>query len=250
MIEIPEANTIVHQINKFLRGKKVIHVTANHSPHKFAWYHKDPAGYGEILKHNTILEASAYGGMIHVKLDSSELVFEDFSKLSATVMMYGGLWCFKEGSEYDNPYFEIAKEKISPLSKEFTESYFNELLTSQVNGKLSVKAFLATEQRIPGLGNGVLQDILWSASLNPKSKIVTLNEEQIHTLYISVKTILKEMTERGSRDTEKDLLGNKGGYKTYMSKNTVGTLCIRCGGVIKKENYLGGSIYYCETCRK
>lgn|GEM_PF-2077218 len=30
------------------------------------------------------------------------------------------------------------------------------------------KAFLATEQRIPGLGNGVLQDILWTARIHPK----------------------------------------------------------------------------------
>jgi hypothetical protein len=31
--------------------------------------------------------------------------------------------------------------------------------------KLSLKALLATEQRIPGLGNGVLQDILFKARM-------------------------------------------------------------------------------------
>ena len=73
--------------------------------------------------------------------------------------------------------------------------------------KLSAKAFLATEQRIPGLGNGVLQDILWYANIHPKRKISTLSAEQKHKLFRSVKTILAEMTELGGRDTERDLFG-------------------------------------------
>lgn len=36
------------------------------------------------------------------------------------------------------------------------------------NKKLTAKAFLAAEQRIPGLGNDVLQDILWDAGIDPR----------------------------------------------------------------------------------
>jgi formamidopyrimidine-DNA glycosylase len=89
--------------------------------------------------------------------------------------------------------------------------------------KLSAKAFLATEQRIPGLGNGVLQDILWYANIHPKRKISTLSAEQKHKLFRSVKTILAEMTELGGRDTERDLFGCNGGYITRLSKKTVGS---------------------------
>lgn len=57
------------------------------------------------------------------------------------------------------------------------------------------------------------------------------------------------MTKLGGRDTEKDLFGNSGRYKTMMSKNNVGIACMACGDIIKKESYLGGSVYYCESCQ-
>lgn len=66
---------------------------------------------------------------------------------------------------------------------------------------------------------------------------------------VAIKSTLAEMTELNGRETEKDFFGNKDGYKTIMSKNSVGSPCIRCGTIIKKENYYGGSIYYCEKCQ-
>jgi formamidopyrimidine-DNA glycosylase len=44
MIELPESQTIARHINKTLSGKRVASVLAAFSPHKFAWYHNDPAG--------------------------------------------------------------------------------------------------------------------------------------------------------------------------------------------------------------
>ena len=41
--------------------------------------------------------------------------------------------------------------------------------------KKSAKALLATDQMIPGLGNGVLQDILYLARVHPKTKIAVLS---------------------------------------------------------------------------
>lgn len=112
------------------------------------------------------------------------------------------------------------------------------------------KAFLATEQRIPGLSNAVLQDILWTARIHPKRKVSTLSEEELHTLFNSVKSVLKEMTMQGGRDTELDLFGNPGRYKTVLSRNTIGRPCPACGTLIKKESYLGRSMYYREGCQR
>ena len=69
-------------------------------------------------------------------------------------------------------------------------------------------------------------------------------------IFNSIKTTLKEMFDRGGRDTELDLYGRQGGYQTILSKNTVGKPCPACGTAIKKESYLGGSIYYCQACQK
>jgi formamidopyrimidine-DNA glycosylase len=115
--------------------------------------------------------------------------------------------------------------------------------------KLSLKAFLATEQRIPGIGNGVLQDILFNSRLHPKQKVKDVNEEQKKFLYHILISTLKDMTAQGGRDTEKNLFGNYGMYKTKMSKNTLDQPCPVCKTPIAKGSYMGGSIYFCPTCQ-
>lgn len=274
MIEIPEALTIANQINNTIKGKKIINVIAEHTPHKFAWYHKNPQLYRKLLIGKTIDKAAAYAGMVEIKTSAATILIsegvsliyhkqnqeipkkhqlllrlEDYSIVTASVQMYGGLWCFNDESEFENPYYKIAKEKPSPLSDEFNEISFNELISLEEVQKLSAKAFLATEQRIPGIGNGVLQDILWTAKIHPKRKIRSLKDKEKEALYNSIKTVLSDMKNFGGRDTEKDFFGNKGSYKTMMSKNNTGNSCPICGSIIRKEVYLGGSIYYCEGCQ-
>jgi formamidopyrimidine-DNA glycosylase len=116
--------------------------------------------------------------------------------------------------------------------------------------KLSAKAFLATEQRVPGLGNGVLQDILWTARIHPRKKMGELSSVEIDAMYDAVKDVLAQMTARGGRDTERDLFGRPGGYETVLSKNTVGKACPACGTAIRKEPYLGGAVYFCSQCQR
>ena len=129
-------------------------------------------------------------------------------------------------------------------------NYFNGIIPAQGTDKLSVKGLLATEQRIPGLGNGVLQDILFNARINPKAKVNTLNDKDKEALFNLVKSTLREMTDKKGRDTEQDFLGQPGGYHTILCKNTVNKPCPVCGTLIKKEAYMGGSVYYCPKCQK
>ena len=95
--------------------------------------------------------------------------FQDKTALSASIAMYGGILCSPIG-ENDNPYYLAARNKPSPLNSSFDLPYFLNLF-STTSQKLSLKAFLATEQRIPGLGNGVLQDILFHAGVSSEEKI-------------------------------------------------------------------------------
>ena len=175
--------------------------------------------------------------------------FADGTALSGAVQMYGGVGCFAKGT-LDNKYYKIAGEKPSPLSADFDKAYFESLMAEPGVEKLSAKAFLATEQRVPGLGNGILQDVLFNAAIHPKKKLNTFSEEDKFRLFSSVKSTLSTMLQQGGRDTELDLFGEPGGYKTILSKNSVGKPCSVCGTIIKKEAYLGGSIYFCEKCQR
>lgn len=272
MIELPESVSLAKQLNETVQGKVIGSVQANASPHKFAWYFSDPAGYNALLRGKTVGEAKGVGGKVEIAVEDKRILlaegvnvrylkagetppkkhqlliaFTDGSTLVCTVQMYGGLWAFTEGT-YENEYYTVAKQKPSPLTGAFDLPYFLQLVEG--NGKLGAKAFLATEQRIPGLGNGVLQDILFNARLNPKTKIGLLTKQELKALFDSVKNTLKQMADQSGRDTETDLFGNPGGYQTLMSKNTVGKPCPVCGGAIVKAAYMGGSVYYCPACQK
>lgn len=128
------------------------------------------------------------------------LELDDGRALVCTVQMYGAVLAFIEGT-YVNKYYLMAKEKPQPLTDTFDKAYFDTLRTEGLH-KLSTKAFLATEQRIPGLGNGVLQDILFRANIHPKRKMGTLSEKELDNLFHSVKDTLVEMTKLGGRNTD------------------------------------------------
>jgi formamidopyrimidine-DNA glycosylase len=272
MIELPEAAVLAEQISEAATGKKIKSVIAAHTPHKLAWYFGDPQEYGSLLSGKVISGATSYGGQVEITAGKAKLLFsdgvnlryynkgaklpdkhqlllqfDDGSSLVGWVQMYGGLLAFQEGQS-DNKYYLIARQKPSPLSGDFDENYF-ESLFDEGRAKLSLKAFLATGQRIPGLGNGVLQDILFNAKMHPKKKAGTLSAIDQKVLFDSIKNTLSEMTAKGGRDTENDLFGRPGTYKTKLSKNTVGQPCPICGTLIKKEAYLGGSIYCCAKCQ-
>ena len=95
----------------------------------------------------------------------------------------------------------------------------------------------------------MLQDILWTARIHPKRKMGELSELEVEGILQGVKQVLTAMTAQGGRDTERDLFGRPGGYETVLSKNTVGKPCPACGTTIRKEPYLGGSIYFCAGCQ-
>lgn len=274
MLELPETMTLSKQIAKTFRGKTITRVIANKSPHAMAWFTGDPQSYAVMLEGKRLESTVAVGGFVKAMCGTTAITFQDGiglrayqpgkpepdrhqlylqfddgSALAAVVRMYGGIGVFEEGTN-QNPYYLTACEKPSPLTDAFTEQYFASLFDYKGFAKHSAKAFLATEQRIPGLGNGVLQDILWRAKIHPKRKMGTLSDAQLSELYQAVREVLARMTEAGGRDTERDLFGNPGGYKTVLSANTVGTYCPACGENIKKEAYLGGSIYYCEGCQE
>ncbi len=273
MLEIPESKIIADMATGILRGKVVADVINATSLHRFTWYEGDPLLYAAILVGRKVVDVKGYGSYVDICLDDEThlafsdgtnvryyekaekcpakfqllVVFDDDSYIVFTVAMYGGIYAFRGG--IDNVYYNGSIEKLSPLDDKFDMDYLNGMIEN-VGKDISVKALLATEQRIPGLGNGVLQDILFNAGINPRRKISSLSAKDKETLLISIKETLNDMISKGGRDSEKNILGIPGGYHCLLSSKTCHEPCPRCGGRIMKEAYLGGSVYYCSECQK
>ena len=273
MIELPESVTLARQLNETVRGKRIAEVEIEHTHHAFAWYNGTQEFYSAGLEGKVFGESVGLGMMLESSVEDKAFVigdgthlqyfapgerlpekyqarvsFQDGSSLLCKVQMYGMINLYDPKTE-KNPYYLAGKSKPQPGTEGFCEEYFRNLMEN-VPASLSAKAFLATEQRIPGLGNGVLQDILWRAGIHPKRKMAGLTGAQWQNLYDSVVEVLLEMTLAGGRDTEKTLFGRPGGYHVQLSKNTVGMPCPRCGALLEKANYMGGSVYFCPGCQE
>lgn len=273
MLEYPEVITVSKQLNEVVRGKVVTKVLPPTKVHKFCWFNGEPIFYDAMLSEASITGASGFG--IFVEIDFSngkhlcfndgvharfftdatcseipknyqlQFNFSDNSCIVFTVAMYGGLYL--HDGDYDNDYYVKSRNSFSPESQEFRNSFYEQMSTCKKS--MSAKAFLATDQHFPGIGNGVIQEILFAARINPRQTISSLDSESRDILFSSTKEVLAEMVSRGGRDTEIDIFGNHGSYKTCMSKGANSEFCPRCGAAIVKETYLGGSVYYCPVCQ-
>lgn len=274
MNELPENQTVSRQINEAVQGRTITKVCNATKLHKNTFWFGDPLTYEKLLTGKRIVSSESFGmyvdilmeegtkisfgdgtnlrhGVITQKMPANYqllLTLDNNTYLVFTVGMFGAIAAYN--GIYDDPYYQKSANSISPLSDDFNNVYFDSLFT-QNKPALPVKLFLAAEQRIPGLGNGVLQDILFNAGIHPKRQLNTLTDTEKSVLFQSIKRTLKTMTSLGGRDTETDLFGNKGGYKTILSRKTSGDLCPQCGSRIVKEAFMGGgAVYYCPDCQK
>lgn len=270
MIELPEALHLADQFNEHVAGQTIARILTPTKLHKFCWYSGDPGDYDAIARGVKVVSAKGFGIFcellleqgwrlcfndgVNVRLQNDGVLPKDYQlaielsdgrMLVFTVAMYGGV-ILHDGS-YDNSYYLASRRAISPLLSEFSAVYWQRL--ADCKDSLSAKAFLATEQRFPGIGNGVLQDILLAAGVHPKRKLASMNEAEREKLLEKTVSTLGKMIAQGGRDTEKDLFGLPGGYAVRMSKNALITGCPICGGPVVKEAYLGGSVYYCPVCQ-
>ena len=270
MIELPEALTLASEMTETLVGKTVEAVLPPTKPHKFCWSAGDPEEEGPKLAGAKVSGAKGFGIYAELQFDNGLryalndgvnlrlvkrenapkdyqrlIVFSDGDALALSVQMYGGI-ILHDGT-YDNEYYLKSLNSFSPFDEGFERHFFDVL--AGCKGNLSMKAVIATEQRFPGVGNGTAQDILFNARLHPKRKLSTLSDADKRALLDAMVEALSQMRDQGGRDTEKDLFGAPGGYRTLMSKNALERGCPACGAPIKKEAYLGGAVYYCPHCQ-
>ena len=217
MLELPEVITLSKQVNNALSGKTITQVFNATKPHKFTFYNGNPSEYGKLLVGKTILSSEGYGMFVNFNLSDNVimnigdgvsvryynagdkipanyqllLTFNDDSFLVFTVVMYGFINVYPD-SYIDNKYYKLSRESISPLSDKYTEAEF-EKLVAEAKKTLSAKALLATNQRIPGVGNGVTQDILFNARINPKQKVLFLSDNQKEVLFNALKETLVDI---------------------------------------------------------
>ncbi len=278
MIEMPEATTIAKQMNIELTGKTIASFGRGNKTHKFLWLNRPDEYYTAILPRLTVSCASSFGRSIYLHLEDHMLwwsdaggkilyhapgeklpknyhlgwEFTDGSSLTYALQMWGAVKLLDQSEFGEKPNDEIGTQ---PLSEEFTLERFNQMLDAYPEKtSKGIKGFLvATGYAIPdpihGLGNAIVQDILFNARLSPKRKTPDISSEERSRLFDAIQSTVSEAIKLGGRYDEVDLYGKKGRYIRLMDSKTKGTPCPNCGLNIRKISYLGGACYLCEKCQ-
>lgn len=277
MVELPEAIVISGQLAAAAKGKRLRSALAGESPHRFAWFNRDCAEYGPRLEGRCVTDCVPFAHFISLRLEGGvgvtfgegvqitwhptagpvpakrqfHATFDSGEELVGAVRMYGFL-LLEDGETDVGPYLERARMAISPLDPAFTfEEFCGRVKCAQAEERrLTAKMLLAQKQRFPGVGNGVLQDVLWEAQLHPKARIGDLAAGDLERLHQSLVATLGRMRDAGGRSSETDLFGKPGGYQPVMGRRAEGNPCPRCGELVRREAYLGGAIVFCPGCQR
>jgi len=276
MIELPEAIVLSKQINETLVGKSIKSAVRGQNPHKFAFIGKySDEEFSQIIKGKTITESRSNGNIILVQLDNDYFLslgcggerilyhkqdktipkkhqllieFKDQTYMTVTISGWGEVRLIESKNIDKHPHIQF--DKIDPLSEEFTFTNFKDIIQKiPENKKCSVKKFFITDPGLKGIGNGVIQDIFFLSKIHPKKEMKSLTKEEKKLLYETTRNELYKMIKLGGRDCEKDIFDNSGRYQRIMHSKSIDTPCPACTSLIKKQQYLGGTIYFCPSCQ-
>jgi len=275
MLEYPEIVTMAGQIAEVLRDQTIASVAIAETHPKFMFLNVDLSEYEQRLVGRRIVGTEARGKWIHATLDSGNIlllgemfgrilyvpadgempkkahgivVFDDGGRLVVTIQAWGGFQVLMPDELAAHPY--AGSQGPSPLDGVFTLERFDEILDQSGDwSRKPIKAFLVHEGNVAGIGNGMLQDILFRARLSPKRKVPDLDVGDRERLHAAIVETMSEGVRLGGRDTERDFLGVPGGYVALMDRRTAGAPCSECGAPIAKLQYLGGSCYVCSSCQ-
>jgi len=275
VFELPEVVTLAAQINETLTGKAVQSGSLGNRPHKFVWYNRSHEEFARLTAGRRVGPAHGRGKLLFVALEPGyvllfgecggkmlyhpseartpdgyhlRLDFDDHSALTVTTAMWGAMELHEAGREQERPY--ISGMRPTPVEPGFTFDCFSALIDDpSVGGKYSAKGLLTRDQLIPGLGNGIAQDILWRARLAPRHPLAALDTDQRPALHAAIVGTIREAIALGGRNDEVDLFGNAGRYVRVMGRDAAGRPCPACGTIIRRIQYLGGACFFCPACQ-
>jgi len=120
-----------------------------------------------------------------------------------------------------------------------------------MNRRGALKSFLLDQDRIAGIGNFYVHDILFKAHLHPMRTIQTLTENEVDGLSTAIHDRLELAIQKGGFAYEQDLFGQKGhfGMDDLLIGYKENQPCPVCGTVIVKIKTGSTSSFICSQCQ-
>jgi len=269
MLEYPEIKTIASQMNTELIGKTIesgMMVKKNNNLFMCEY----PAAQYDLLNGGTITWIETLAPEIYIVLDNGYGIlfcqcggkilynktvppkhhnvifqFTDGSSLTYSMMLFSlGIYAISH-EDWQN---RIKRSlKFDPLGNHSFENYIDFIKGKPDEEiKKPVKIFLATN--IAGVMSTFAAEILLFAKVHPSVQLGKLSDEQHKSIYESMKSVLTVACDKGGRENEFDLHGQKGNYIAMAGKKHIGEECPICGNILGKIS-VGGVTAFCPNCQ-
>jgi formamidopyrimidine-DNA glycosylase len=288
MPELPEVESIKLQLERFLKGHKILSVDVK-SRKTFQGDERKIIG-GKVIdvrrfgKVSVIDLDNGYSIITHVKLTGQYIYrgpnLKNPGKLSNKVTggipgphtlvifnldkggvlyyndvrRFGWIKIVKTSEVKEEPFIKKLGPE-PPVAKGFEGKALSLDLFRQILSKTSrpIKVVLMDQEKISGVGNIYANDALWLAKINPKEPAKNLDDDKVEKLYNAILKVLKEGLRWGGASELAFVTpdGSEGNYQNHtLAYGKTGELCERCHKARFKKIFLGGrGTYFCPFCQ-
>jgi formamidopyrimidine-DNA glycosylase len=287
MPELPEVQTTVSGLYRFVRGLSIIDVwTEYNSPYfhgkdtikdpKYFKYFKNKIKNTEIIhisrraKNILIHLSNEYTILIHMKM-TGHVMYGDYNKKDPYNRFIRLIFYLSNGKTIelcDTRKFakvtliETAKMNESihlkdigpePLEKEFTFPIFKDQINKKPNGK--IKLVLMDQSIIAGIGNIYADESLWRSGIHGESIVKKIPDKKLKELYKAIISTLSKGIDFGgdSMSDYRNIHGERGKFQEeHKAYRKTGTKCSKkgCNGKIIRTVIGGRGTHFCNTHQK
>lgn len=282
MPELPEVQTVVNQLGRKVKGRKILGFWTD-------WPKKVLLPVKTLESHiqgTVILETRRLGKtiiidldndfslVIHLKMTGHLLVKTKENRESpaftkdpingfihhifrldhgttiefSDMRKFGWIDVCKTGEVEHHAHIE--KLGMDALSKDFTLNFFKQLLQRSIKRPIGV--LLLDQEKISGIGNIYRSEALYRGRILPHRSSQSLSKEEIGKLYVSIGEVLHEALKlRGTSDGDfRDTSGKQGSFRAKLFVyGRHGESCKRCGTIIVRKKLGQRSVFVCLKCQ-
>ncbi len=286
MPELPEVETIRHDLEKMIEGKKIAQVEV------LTKSIVEPNNFSKIVVGKKIITVSRRAKLLMLKLSDNwqllihlkmtgQLIYRlgrgevaavgghpialslqvlpnKFTRVVFTLndqskLFFNDIRKFGYLKAVRNSVAEKIKIQygIEPLTKEFTLKNFSKVLTRRP--KMKVKQFLLAQELIAGLGNIYSDEACFYAGVKPTRTTSSLHPVEIKKLFSAISQVLKKSLKYRGTSSENyvDASGRSGGFVPHlMVYGRAGEKCKKCDKNLIKIKLGGRTSVYCPHCQK
>ncbi len=266
MPELPEVETIKKDLQKIIKGKKIIKVCV-HNPKVI----REPAlsAFKKSLENVTIkcilrraklLIFELSNGLfltVHLKM-TGQLVYPGGAKNSRVAfhLAGGGILDFNDRRLFGELRVVGDWKKLKfvqalgPEPFDLTYADFRDMLSKK---KTKIKPLLMDQGFISGIGNLYAAEILFGAKINPERPAQGLTEAEKTRLHKEIQDVLTKAIKRGgsSVDDYVRLSRKRGDYaRFHQVYGREGKPCFVCKTIIQRITQGGRGTYLCPNCQR